>query len=49
VEEIWQTIVETIANIVMTRAAAIAQNASAAANAAIVPKKMVKAAPANSR
>jgi hypothetical protein len=41
--------VETIANVVMTKAAAIAQNANAAASAAIVQKMKVKAAPANSR
>jgi hypothetical protein len=41
--------VETIANVVMTKAAAIAQNANAVANVAIVQKKKVKAAPANSR
>jgi hypothetical protein len=41
--------VETIANVVMTKVAAIAQNANAAANVAIVPKMKVKAAPANSR
>ncbi len=43
------TIVETIASVVMTKVAAIAPSASAAANAAIVQKKKVKAAPADNR
>jgi hypothetical protein len=49
VDFLWLTIVEPIANVVKTKAVAIAQNANAAANAAIVQKKKEKAAPANKR